>query len=256
MVTIKSPREIDLMRRAGQIVALAHQEVAKHIKPGVSTQQLDEIIEATIRANDAIPSFLHYNGFPANSCISVNETVVHGIPNPKKILREGDIVSVDIGAIFKGYHGDGAWTYPCGTISEGARKLLEATEASLFSGLAQAKAGARLTDISHAVQTFAESQGFSVVRDFVGHGIGTSMHEDPQIPNFGLPGKGITLRPGMTIAVEPMINAGRKEVKVLADGWTTVTLDGSLSAHFEHTVLITETGYEILTKVSREGVIQ
>jgi len=249
MVTIKSPREIDLMKRAGQIVALAHQEAAKHIKPGISTLQLDEIIENVIRSADAIPSFLHYNGFPANSCISVNEVVVHGIPSPKKILKNGDIVSVDIGAIYKGYHGDGAWTYACGTISNEAKKLLEATEASLFAGLSQAKAGNRLTDISHAVQVYAESQGFSVVRDFVGHGIGTQMHEEPQIPNFGLPGKGITLRPGMTIAVEPMINAGRKEVKVLADGWTTITLDKSLSAHFEHTILITETGYEILTKV-------
>lgn len=249
MVTIKSPREIELMRRAGQIVALAHQEVAKHIRPGVSTKQLDEIVERVIRDNEAIPSFLNYEGFPASACISVNEVVVHGIPSPKKILKEGDIVSVDIGAIYKGYHGDGAWTYPCGTISEKAQKLLEATEASLFSGLAMAKGGARLTDISHAVQVYAESKGFSVVRDFVGHGIGTNMHEDPQIPNFGLPGKGITLRPGMTIAVEPMINAGRKEVKVLSDGWTTVTMDQSLSAHFEHTVLITETGYEILTKV-------
>ena len=249
MVTVKSPREIDLMRQAGRIVALAHQEVAKHIKPGVSTQQLDEIIEHVIRSNQGIPSFLHYNGFPANSCISVNEVVVHGIPSPKRILRDGDIVSVDIGAIYKGYHGDGAWTYPCGTVSPEAQKLLEGTESSLFAGLAMARAGARLTDISHAVQTRAESLGFSVVRDFVGHGIGTSMHEDPQIPNFGLPGRGITLRPGMTIAVEPMINAGRKEVRVLSDGWTTVTLDGSLSAHFEHTVLITETGYEILTKV-------
>ena len=248
MVTIKSPRELDLMRQAGHIVALAHQEVAKHIKPGVSTQQLDEIIERVIRSNDAVPSFLHYNGFPANSCISVNEVVVHGIPSSKKILRNGDIVSVDIGAVYKGYHGDGAWTYPCGSLTSEAQRLLEGTEGSLFAGLAQAKAGARLTDISHAVQTFAEARGFSVVRDFVGHGIGSSMHEDPQIPNFGLPGKGITLRPGMTIAVEPMINAGRKEVKVLADGWTTVTHDGSLSAHFEHTILITETGYEILTK--------
>jgi methionyl aminopeptidase len=249
MVTIKSTREIELMRRAGQIVALAHQEVAKHIRPGVSTQQLDEIVERVIRENEAIPSFLHYEGFPASACISVNEVVVHGIPSPKKILKDGDIVSVDIGAIYKGYHGDGAWTYPCGLVSDKAKRLMEATEASLFAGLAQAKSGARLTDISHAVQVYAESKGFSVVRDFVGHGIGTNMHEDPQIPNFGLPGKGITLRPGMTIAIEPMINAGRKEVKVLSDGWTTVTLDQSLSAHFEHTILITETGYEILTKV-------
>ncbi|MDD3842255.1 MAG: type I methionyl aminopeptidase [Candidatus Izemoplasmatales bacterium] len=249
MVTIKSSRELDLMRKAGRIVAIAHQEVASHIKPGVSTQQLDEIIDRVIRSHEAIPSFLHYNGFPASSCISVNEVVVHGIPDPKKILKNGDIVSVDIGAIYKGYHGDGAWTYPCGTISEAAKRLLTGTEASLFAGLGKAKSGARLTDISHAVQEYAESLGLSVVRDFVGHGIGTSMHEDPQIPNFGLPGKGITLRPGMTIAVEPMINAGRKEVKVLADGWTTITMDKSLSAHFEHTVLITDTGYEILTKV-------
>jgi methionyl aminopeptidase len=249
MVTIKSPREIDLMKRAGQIVALAHQEAAKHIKPGVSTKQLDEIIENVIRAADAVPSFLHYNGFPANSCISVNEVVVHGIPSSKKILKNGDIVSVDIGAIYKGYHGDGAWTYACGIVSPQAKKLLEVTEASLYAGLSQAKAGNRLTDISHAVQVYAESQGCSVVRDFVGHGIGTMMHEEPQIPNFGLPGKGITLRPGMTLAIEPMINAGRKEVKVLADGWTTVTMDQSLSAHFEHTILVTDTGYEILTKV-------
>ena len=158
MVTVKSPREIELMRQAGRIVALAHQEVAKHIKPGVSTQQLDEIIEHVIRSNQAVPSFLHYNGFPANSCISVNEVVVHGIPTPKRILREGDIVSVDIGAIYKGYHGDGAWTYPCGTVSPEARKLLEGTESSLFAGLAMAKAGARLTDISHAVQTRARSE--------------------------------------------------------------------------------------------------
>jgi methionyl aminopeptidase len=158
-------------------------------------------------------------------------------------------VSVDIGAIYKGYHGDGAWTYACGIVSPQAKKLLEVTEASLYAGLSQAKAGNRLTDISHAVQVYAESQGCSVVRDFVGHGIGTMMHEEPQIPNFGLPGKGITLRPGMTLAIEPMINAGRKEVKVLADGWTTVTMDQSLSAHFEHTILVTDTGYEILTKV-------
>ncbi|MFH0993065.1 MAG: type I methionyl aminopeptidase, partial [bacterium] len=236
MVTIKSQREIALMREAGQIVALAHREVAKHIKPGVTTAQLDDIIERTIRELDAIPSFKDYNGFPANSCISVNEVVVHGIPSPKQVLKSGDIVSVDIGAIYKGYHGDSAWTYPCGEITAAAERLLEGTEASLFAGLAQARAGNRLSDISHAVQTHAEALGFSVVRDFVGHGIGTSMHEDPQIPNFGLPGRGITLRPGMTIAVEPMINAGNKEVKVLRDGWTTVTLDRSLSAHFEHTV--------------------
>lgn len=252
MVTIKSPREIDLMREAGRIVALAHREVAKHIRPGVTTAQLDDIVERTIRAYDALPSFKGYNGFPAASCISVNEVVVHGIPSSKQVLKAGDIVSVDIGAVYRGYHGDSAWTYPCGTITPAAARLLEGTEASLFAGLAMAKAGNRLSDISHAVQTHAEGMGYSVVRDFVGHGVGSALHEDPQIPNFGLPGRGITLRPGMTIAVEPMINAGRKEVRVLKDGWTTVTLDGSLSAHFEHSVLITETGYEILTKVEKE----
>jgi len=240
------------MREAGRIVALAHQEVAKHIKPGVTTAQLDDIVERTILSQDALPSFKGYNGFPAAACISVNEVVVHGIPSPRQTLKAGDIVSVDIGAVYKGYHGDSAWTYACGAIDETTAKLLAGTEASLFAGLAMAKGGNRLSDISHAVQACAETQGFSVVRDFVGHGIGSALHEDPQIPNFGAPGRGITLRPGMTIAVEPMINAGRKEVKVLRDGWTTVTLDGSLSAHFEHTVLITETGYEILTKVEKE----
>jgi len=252
VVTIKSEREITLMREAGRIVGLAHREVAKHIKPGVTTAQLDEIVERTILSQDALPSFKGYNGFPAAACISVNEVVIHGIPSSKKTLKAGDIVSVDIGAVYKGYHGDSAWTYPCGDIGETARTLLSATEGSLFAGLAHAKGGNRLTDISHAVQTYAEAQGFSVVRDFTGHGIGSQLHEDPQILNFGAPGRGITLRPGMTIAVEPMINAGKKEVKVLKDGWTTVTLDGSLSAHFEHTVLITETGYEILTKVEKE----
>jgi methionyl aminopeptidase len=240
------------MREAGRIVALAHREVSKHLKPGVTTAQLDDIVERTIRSLDAIPSFKNYNGFPNAACISVNEVVVHGIPSAKQVLKAGDIVSVDIGAIYKGYHGDSAWTYACGEIGETAQKLLQGTEASLFAGLAAAKAGNRLSDISHAVQTHAEALGYGVVRDFVGHGIGSALHEDPQIPNFGAPGRGITLRPGMTLAVEPMINAGKKEVKVLRDGWTTVTLDGSLSAHFEHTILITETGYEILTKVEKE----
>ena len=252
MVTIKSEREIALMREAGRIVALAHREVARHIRPGITTAQLDEVVERTIRSLDAIPSFKGYEGFPAASCISVNEVVIHGIPSPKKTLKAGDVVSVDIGAIYKGYHGDSAWTYPCGEIEPAAAALLAATEGSLFAGLAFAKGGNRLTDISHAVQTYAEARGYSVVREFTGHGIGTQMHEDPQILNYGAPGRGITLRPGMTIAVEPMINAGKKEVRVLRDGWTTVTLDGSLSAHFEHTVLITGTGYEILTKVEKE----
>ncbi|MBU0996763.1 MAG: type I methionyl aminopeptidase [Firmicutes bacterium] len=249
MVTIKSPREIGLMREAGRIVALAHQEVSKHVLPGISTFELDQIVEKTIRDNDAIPSFKNYNGFPSSACISINQEVVHGIPSVKRILQSGDIVSIDIGAVYKGYHGDSAWTYACGEISLEAQKLLEGTKDSLFKGLEQAKSGNRLTDISHAIQTHAESLGYSVVREFVGHGVGKHLHEDPQIPNFGLPGRGITLRKGMTLAIEPMINAGRKEVKVLSDGWTTITQDQSLSAHFEHSILITDDGYEILTKV-------
>ncbi|MBN2503983.1 MAG: type I methionyl aminopeptidase [Bacilli bacterium] len=249
MVTIKSQREIELMRIAGRIVALAHKAASEAIRPGLSTKELNEIIEKVIIENDAIPSFKNYNGFPAASCISINDQVVHGIPSATVMIKSGDIVSVDIGAMYKGYHGDSAWTYPVGEISASARKLLEGTEASLFKGLEQAKANNRLTDISHAIQKHAESLGFSVVREFVGHGLGKQLHEDPPIPNFGLPGRGILLRPGMTLAIEPMINLGRKEVRVLTDGWTTRTLDGSLSAHFEHSILITENGCEILTKV-------
>ncbi len=252
MVTRKSKRELDLMREAGRIVALAHYEVAKYIKPGVSTKKLDEIVEKTIRDNDAIPSFLNYNGFPASACISINEVVVHGIPSEDILLKEGDIVSVDIGANYKGYHGDSAWTYACGEISEAAKGLLEGTKRSLFAGLEFAKAGNRLSDISHEIQKTAEGLGYSVVRDFVGHGVGKHLHEDPQIPNFGPPNRGILLKPNMTLAIEPMINLGTKEVKVLTDGWTTVTKDKSLSAHFEHTILITETGYEILTQLKGE----
>jgi len=249
MVTIKSNREIELMREAGRIVALAHQAVKESLRPGMTTYEIDQIVEKVIRDHDAIPSFKNYNGFPSAACVSVNEVVVHGIPSKSHKIKEGDIVSVDIGALYKGYHGDSAWTYACGEISLEAKKLLEVTEKSLFAGLAKAKANNRLTDISHEIQVYAENEGFTVVREFVGHGVGSHLHEDPQIPNFGLPGKGITLRKGMTLAIEPMINAGRKEVKVLPDGWTTVTKDRKLSAHFEHTILITDTGYEILTKV-------
>lgn len=247
MVTRKSNREVELMRKAGRIVALAHQAVSKAIKPGVTTKQLDELVEKVIRDEGAIPSFLNYNGYPASACISINEEVVHGIPSPKRVLKDGDIVSVDIGAIYKGYHGDSAWTYACGTISEDARRLLEGTEASLFAGLEYAKAGNRLSDISHNIQKTAEGLGYSVVREFVGHGVGKKLHEDPQIPNYGLPHRGILLKSGMTLAIEPMINIGNKEVKVLSDGWTTITKDKSLSAHFEHSILITKDGYEILT---------
>jgi len=235
------------MRIAGRIVALAHKAVSKAIKPGVTTKQLDDLVEKVIRDEGAKPSFLNYSGFPASACVSINEEVVHGIPSPHRVLRSGDIVSVDIGAVYKGYHGDSAWTYPCGEISEDAKKLLEGTEASLFAGLEYAKANNHLSDISHHVQKKAESLGYSVVREFVGHGVGKKLHEDPQIPNYGLPHRGLILKPGMTLAIEPMINIGNKEVKVLKDGWTTITRDKSLSAHFEHSILITKDGYEILT---------
>ncbi|MGE4571409.1 MAG: type I methionyl aminopeptidase [Candidatus Izemoplasmatales bacterium] len=248
MIKLKSEREIALMRQAGKIVALAHQAAKDFIKPGISTEALDDLIEKVIRDHDAIPSFKNYNGFPASACISINEEVVHGIPSKSTILKEGDIVSVDIGAIYKGYHGDSAWTYACGEISDDAKRLLKGTEESLFKGLEFAKAGNRLSDISHAIQKYAEGLGFSVVREFVGHGLGSNLHEDPQIPNYGLPGRGPRLKSGMTLAIEPMINLGNKDVKVLADGWTAVTRDKSLSAHFEHSILITDTGYEILTK--------
>ncbi|MFA7075488.1 MAG: type I methionyl aminopeptidase [Candidatus Izemoplasmatales bacterium] len=248
MVTLKSNREIELMREAGKIVALAHKAAKEAIKPGVSTKHIDDLVERVIISHGAIPSFKNYNGFPAATCISVNEVVVHGIPSAEQILKDGDIVSVDIGAQYKGYHGDSAWTYACGEISEAAIDLLKGTEESLFKGLEFAKPNNRLSDISHAIQVHAESLGFSVVRDFVGHGVGRYLHEDPQIPNYGLPHRGIVLKAGMTLAIEPMINIGNKEVKVLSDGWTTITRDRSLSAHFEHSILITDTGYEILTK--------
>lgn len=249
MVTRKSNREIELMRVAGRIVALAHKAVAEAIHPGMTTKALNDLVEKVILENDAIPSFKNYNGYPAAACVSINEEVVHGIPSPHRIMKEGDIVSVDIGAEYKGYHGDSAWTYACGEISEEAKRLLEGTKASLFAGLEYAKANNRLSDISHEIQKTAESLGFSVVREFVGHGVGKRLHEDPQIPNYGLPGRGILLKTGMTLAIEPMINLGHKEVKVLSDGWTTVTRDKSLSAHFEHTILIKDDGYEILTTI-------
>lgn len=239
------------MKEAGKIVALAHKAVKEIIKPGISTKQIDDLVESVIVNHGATPSFKNYNGFPASACISINEEVVHGIPSPNRILQDGDIVSVDIGAQYRGYHGDSAWTYACGKISEDAKRLLEGTEMSLFKGLEFAKPNNRLSDISHAIQVYAESQGFSVVREFVGHGLGRDLHEDPHIPNYGLPHRGIVLKPGMTLAIEPMINLGNKEVKVLTDGWTTITRDKSLSAHFEHSILITKTGYEILTTVDK-----
>ncbi|WP_078593172.1 type I methionyl aminopeptidase [Evansella clarkii] len=251
MIISKTPREIELMRVAGEIVALTHRELHKHIQPGITTKELDNIAEKFIRQHDAIPSFKGYNGFTGSICASVNEELVHGIPGDR-VLREGDIISIDIGAKYSGYHGDSAWTYPVGSITEENRRLLEVTEESLYKGLAEAKPGERLSNISHAIQTHVEENGFSVVREYVGHGVGQDLHEDPQIPHFGPPGKGPRLKPGMVLAIEPMVNAGRRHVRTLRDNWTVVTTDGKMCAHFEHTIAINETGYEILTKTDKE----
>ncbi|WP_203364236.1 type I methionyl aminopeptidase [Bacillus sp. REN10] len=247
MIICKTPREIEIMKEAGRIVALTHQELQKHISPGITTKKLDEIAEKFIKQHDAIPSFKGYNGFRGSICASVNEELVHGIPGDR-VLKEGDIISLDIGANYRGYHGDSAWTYPVGSIAPETQKLLEVTEESLFIGLKEAKPGERLSNISHAIQTYVESNGFSIVREYVGHGIGQNLHEDPQIPHYGPPGKGPKLKPGMVLAIEPMVNAGSRYVKTLGDNWTVVTQDGKMCAHFEHTVAITETGFEILTK--------
>lgn len=248
MIVTKTPREIELMREAGKIVALTHQELKRHIKPGITTKEIDEIAEKTITGLGGIPSFKGYNGFPASACVSVNEELVHGIPGNRK-LRDGDIVSIDLGAIYKGYHGDSAWTYAVGDISDIAKKLMDVTEKSLYVGLEQAVPGNRLSDISHAIQKYVEKNGFSVVREYVGHGIGTSLHEDPPIPNYGPPGKGPKLKPGMALAIEPMVNQGDRFVRTLSDLWTVVTRDGKMCAHFEHTIVITDEGYEIMTQV-------
>ncbi|ARK28536.1 type I methionyl aminopeptidase [Halalkalibacter krulwichiae] len=247
MIICKTERELEIMREAGRIVALTHQSLKEHIQPGISTKELDEIAEKLIKAHGATPSFKGYNGFTGSICASVNEELVHGIPG-KRVLKDGDIISVDIGAYYNGYHGDSAWTYAVGNISEEDQALLDATEASLFKGLEFAKAGNRLSDISHAIQSYAEPLGFSIVREYVGHGVGQDLHEDPQIPHYGPPGKGPRLKPGMVLAIEPMINAGTRYVRTLSDDWTVVTVDGKNCAHFEHTVAITESGYEILTK--------
>ncbi|MCQ2559223.1 MAG: type I methionyl aminopeptidase [Clostridia bacterium] len=249
MITLKSATELKYMRDAGKVVAGAHQEVKKSIKPGVTTAELDRLAENFILAEGASAAFKGLYDFPAATCISVNEQVVHGIPDKKTVLAEGDIVSVDIGAGIHGYFGDSAKTFPVGEIDSEAARLLRVTEESLFKGIEQAQTGKRLSDISHAVQKHAEAAGFSVVRDYVGHGVGSKMHEDPQIPNFGRPGHGPRLRAGMTLAIEPMINMGTYEVKTLLNNWTVVTKDGKLSAHFEHTVAITDDQPEILTKL-------
>lgn len=236
------------MRDAGRIVAQTHEELAKAVKPGVTTKELDRIAEDFILKNGAQPAFKGYHGFPASICASVNEQVVHGIPGLRN-LENGDIISIDIGAVINGYYGDSAVTLPVGDVRNEALDLLRATEKALYLGIEQARSGNRLTDISNAVQTFAEAKGYSVVRDYVGHGIGSHMHEEPQVPNFGKPGRGPRLKPGMTLAIEPMINIGSHEVMTLTDNWTVITRDKSLSAHFEHTIAITEGDPEILTKL-------
>lgn len=246
-VTIKSAKEIELMREAGRLLEITHNELAKAIKPGISTLEIDQLGEQIIRSFGCTPNFLNYNGYPASICVSVNDEVVHGIPSKSRILQEGDIVSLDAGLIYKGFHSDAARTHGVGEISKEAKQLIEVTKQSFFEGIKFARAGHHLHEISAAIQAYAESFGYGVVRDLVGHGIGTSLHEDPQIPNFAQKRRGIRLQPGMTLAIEPMINAGRLDVEWLDDDWTVVTEDGSWSAHYENTVLITEDDPEILT---------
>ena len=246
-VTIKSSREIELMREAGKILAKTHDELEKNLKPGMSTWDIDRIGEEIIRSYGCIPSFKNYNGYPASICVSVNDEVVHGIPHKKHYIQGGDIVSLDAGVIYKGYHSDAARTHGIGEISEEAKKLIEVTRQSFFEGIKFAKPGNHLNDISTAIQKYAESFGYGVVRDLVGHGIGAHLHEDPEVPNFARKRKGILLQPGMTLAIEPMINAGSYDVVWMDDDWTVVTEDGSLSAHYENTILITEDGPEILS---------
>lgn len=248
MIILKSKREIDIMRKAGRVVGETHAFLKDKIVPGITTKELDRMAEEFIRKQGAIPGFKGYGGFPASICASINEEVVHGIPGDK-VLKEGDIISIDIGSIVDGYYGDGAKTYPVGRISNEDQKLIDVTRESFYRGLEFAKEGNRLSDISHAIQVFVEENDFSVVTDFVGHGIGKNMHEAPPIPNYGLPGKGPRLQKGMVLAIEPMVNAGSRRVQCLQDGWTVVTFDGKKSAHYEHTIAFTDDGVELLTKV-------
>ena len=247
MISMKSPREIEAMRKAGRLTAQARALAGSMVAPGVTTHEIDTAVRRFIESHGGRPSFLGYAGFPGSACISVNEVVIHGIPGPRK-LKEGDIVSVDVGAYLDGFHGDCCGTFACGKISPEARRLIDVTRQSFFEGIKMATPGHRVSDISHAVQQYVEKNGYSVVRSFVGHGVGAKLHEAPEVPNFGPAGHGPRLQPGMTIAVEPMVCAGDWRVKVLKDGWTTVTVDGSLAAHYENTVLITDGEVEILTQ--------
>jgi methionyl aminopeptidase len=246
MITLKSSHEIDLMRQAGKITAAARALAGEMVKPGVTTQEIDKAVEAFIRQQGAVPSFLGYSGYPASACISVNDEVIHGIPG-NRVLQDGDIVSVDVGACVEGFHGDCCATFACGTIDPEAQRLIDVTRQSFFEGIRFAKEGFRVGDISAAIQTYVESNGYSIVREYVGHGVGAAMHESPEVPNFGRSGRGPRLLRGMTLAIEPMVNAGGAAIRQLSDGWTVKTLDGKLSAHYENTILITDGEPEILT---------
>lgn len=249
MIVLRTAKEIDVMRKACVISAEALQIAGEAVKPGITTYEIDKIAYDYIKKQGAEPNFLNLYGFPATACISINDEVIHGIPSKTRVLKEGDIVSIDLGAKVDGYNGDNAATFACGKISEEAKRLCDTTRESLYKGIEQAVAGNRIGDIAYAVQSYCEERGFSVVREYTGHGVGTSLHEDPSVPNYGTPGRGQRLLPGMTIAIEPMINQGKKAIKCLPDGWTVKTLDGKLSAHFEHTVAVTKNGPLILTKL-------
>ncbi len=248
MIVLKTKHELEAMRDACKISAQALQYAGELVKPGLTTGELDLKIEHFIRSQGAVPSFKGYGGFSGSACLSINNEIIHGIPSPHRIIHEGDIVSVDVGAFYNGYHGDNAATFPAGNVSEEAQALMDATKQSLYEGIRQAIPGNRIGDVGHAIQEYVEARGFSVVREYVGHGVGKELHESPEVPNFGQPGRGVRLAAGMVIAIEPMINAGRRQIKQMPDGWTVITADGSLSAHFEHTVAITDNGPVILTQ--------
>ena len=246
-VSIKSSREIELMRESGRLLAIVHEELGKQIRPGITTKEIDRLGEEIIRSFGCTPNFLHYNGFPASICVSVNEEIVHGIPSEKRVLKEGDIVSLDAGLIYKGYHSDAARTHAVGEISPEARQLMDVTQECFFQGIQYARAGHHLHEISAAVHGYAEKFGYGVVRELVGHGIGTHLHEAPEVPNYRQKSKGILLKPGMTLAIEPMITAGSERIRWMDDHWTVITADHSLAAHYENTILITDGEPEILT---------
>ena len=246
MITLKSQREIELLKIAGNIVYQTHQYLKPYVKEGITTKELDKLAEDFIRSKGATPSFKGYEGFPSTLCTSINSEVVHGFPSDRQ-LKNGDIISIDIGACYKGYHGDSAWTYTVGEVDDKTKRLLEYTEESLYVGLAQVKPGNRIGDIGYAIEQYARKHNLGVVRELCGHGVGTSVHEDPEVPNYGIPNTGPKLREGMVIAVEPMLTAGRPDIFIHDNNWTIDTVDGSLSAHFEHTVAVTKDGYQILT---------